>query len=316
MTKPEGRSLGGKRKTVTILMSDLRGFTRLSEERDPEEVVRLLNRYLGRMAEIILRYQGLIDEFIGDAIMVIFGATAPKEDDPLRAVACALAMQSELAGLNREIVAEGWPPLEMGIGINTGPVIVGNIGSAQRVKYGIVGAAVNTTSRIEANSIGGQVLIGEPTYNLTREVVRVEEPRTVMMKGIHRPLVFYPAVSMGPPYDLALPLGERETGEAKLNLPLDCWLLEDKRIVGQPCGGETLTFGRNTIEARLGDHIKPLNDVMLRVSFCLEAHCFNDIYAKVTQVQETPSGPVHRLRITSMAEEDRELLEKWKKETG
>ena len=197
LSNPESRDLGGRRETVTILMSDLRGFTRFSQDRDPEEVVRLLNRYLGRMAEVISRYQGLIDEFIGDAIMVIFGAPAPKGDDPLRAVACALAMQRELAGLNREIVGEDWPPLEMGIGINTGPVILGNIGSSRRVKYGVVGAAVNTTSRIEANSLGGQVLIGESTYELTRETVRAEKPQTAMMKGIHRPLVFYPVTAMG-----------------------------------------------------------------------------------------------------------------------
>ncbi len=316
LTKPESRSLGGKRETVTILMSDLRGFTRLSEEHDPEEVVRLLNRYLGRMSDVILRYHGLIDEFIGDAIMVIFGAPTKREDDPMRAVACGLAMQNELARLNREIMEEGWPTLEMGIGINTGPVIVGNIGSAKRVKYGIVGAAVNTTSRIESNSIGGQVLIGESTYLLTGETVLVEDPRTVMMKGIHRPLVFYPVVSMGAPYNLELTPVEPAGTDTRLNLPVNCWLLEDKRIVGEPCGGETLSFNRNTIEARLADHIKPLTDVMLRLSFCTEAHCFEDIYAKVTNVEQTPDGPIHELKITSMTEEDRNLLEKWRKEAG
>ena len=99
LSNPESRSLGGRRETVTILMSDLRGYTRYAQEQDPEEAVRLLNLFLGRMAGVIQRFQGLIDEFIGDAIMVIFGAPAKRKDDPLRAAACALAMQQELAAL-------------------------------------------------------------------------------------------------------------------------------------------------------------------------------------------------------------------------
>ena len=316
LASPEGRSLGGRRKTVTILMSDLRGFTRLSEERDPEEVVRLLNRYLGRMSEVILAHHGLIDEFIGDAIMVIFGATTQKEDDPLRAVACGVAMQNELVRLNREIVEEGWPPLEMGIGINTGPVIVGNIGSDQRAKYGIVGSTVNTTSRIESNSIGGQILVGESTYNLVKDQVRAEGPKTVMMKGIPHPLVFYPVTAVGEPFSLRLDPVATGVRKTRLSLPLSCWLLEDKRIVGQPCQGETLAVSPNTIEARFKDRLEPLTDVMLRVDFCHDAHCFEDIYAKVVEVRESPEGPVHQLRITSMTEADRDLLDRWRQEVG
>ena len=316
LSNPESRSLGGRRETVTILMSDLRGYTRYAQEQDPEEAVRLLNLFLGRMAGVIQRFQGLIDEFIGDAIMVIFGAPAKRKDDPLRAAACALAMQQELAALNREILEAGGPPLEMGIGINTGPVILGNIGSASRVKYGVVGAAVNTTSRIESNSLGGQVLLGEATYDLIKDAVQVEKPRTAMMKGISRPLVFYPLLAVDEPYHLELPRPGTGPGETRLNLPLSCWLLEDKRIAARSCSGETLTFSGDGLTARLGEPVEPLRDVLLRLEFCLQAHCFRDIYAKVIRVEETPAGPVHQLSITSMAQEDRELLEKWRVEAG
>ena len=129
LESPDGQKIGGHRATVTVLLSDLRGFTSLSENRDPEEMVQHLNRYLERMTKVIVGYNGMIDDFIGDAILVVFGVPEERDDDPFRAVACALAMQNALVELNEETVREGYPPLEMGIGLNTGSVIVGNIGS-------------------------------------------------------------------------------------------------------------------------------------------------------------------------------------------
>ena len=156
LTSPEGRQIGGQQKTVTILMSDLRGFTYMSENNDPEKIVTLLNRYLKCMSEVIVAYGGTIDEFIGDAILAIFGVPEAHDDDPERAVACGIAMQNALNELNADIAKEGYPPLEMGIGINTGQVVVGNIGSEVRMKYGIVGSAVNVAARIESNTTGGE----------------------------------------------------------------------------------------------------------------------------------------------------------------
>ena len=114
-------------------------------------------------------------------------------------------MQKELDALNREIVAEGAPPLEMGIGINTGPVVVGNIGSEERMKYGIVGTTVNTAGRIESQTIGGQVLVGESTYQLISDFADTQAPNSVMMKGLKTPLVTYPVVGlMGEGYNISL----------------------------------------------------------------------------------------------------------------
>ena len=135
------------------------------------------------MTQVIQRYDGVIDEFIGDAILTVFGIPEEKADDPARAVACALAMQQSLADLNRDLLADGLPPLEMGIGINTGPVVVGNLGSEARTKYGIVGTVVNIASRIESNTVGGQVLVGEATYAQVNAQVTAQPPMTVMMKG-------------------------------------------------------------------------------------------------------------------------------------
>jgi adenylate cyclase len=154
--------MGGKRK-ITMLMADLRGFTSLSERLPPERVVTLLNRYLTTMVSVIKQYQGTIDEFIGDAIFVLFGAPIWQEDDAQRAVACGIAMQLAMASVNEQNRQDGLPEIEMGIGIHTGQVVVGNIGSAERTKYGVVGSQVNLTSRIQSCTTGGQTLISEAT---------------------------------------------------------------------------------------------------------------------------------------------------------
>src|SRR5512138_390608 len=156
---PDGLKLGGEKREVTILMSDLRGFTALAERLEATEVVSLLNHYLSAMVEVIQQYGGTIDEIIGDAILVLFGAPMAAEDDARRAVLCALGMQKAMAGVNAHNEQKGWPAVEMGIALHTGEVVVGNIGSVKRSKYGVVGRTINTTARIESFTVGDQIII-------------------------------------------------------------------------------------------------------------------------------------------------------------
>ena len=154
---PTGLQVGGEKRKVTMMMTDLRGFTSLSERLPPDRVVAILNRYLAAMVTIIKRYQGTIDEFIGDAIFVLFGAPVWREDDAQRAIACAVAMQLAMEEVNEEDRKDDLPEVEMGIGIHTGQVVLGNIGSPERMKYGVVGRHVNLTSRIQSYTTGGQI---------------------------------------------------------------------------------------------------------------------------------------------------------------
>ena len=165
LDKPDGLDMGGQLQTVSILMADIRGFTTISESLPPQKVVRLLNNYLGTMAEIIMAHNGTVDEFIGDAILALFGAPVAKADDSNRAVACALAMQAEMEAVNQRNIAQGLPSINIGIGINTGEVIAGNIGSMKRAKYGVVGHAVNVTSRIEDQTGPGEILVAQSTLD-------------------------------------------------------------------------------------------------------------------------------------------------------
>lgn len=184
LERPEGLELGGDLREVTILMSDIRGFTTLSEQLPPDRVVSMLNRYLGAMTDIILRYGGTIDEFLGDAILAVFGAPRRHDDDADRAARCSLEMQSAMAAINASNREEGLPELEMGIALNTGKVIAGNIGSERRSKYGFVGHAMNVTSRIEDVAERGETLIADSTRRALGAAYAFGEVREVKAPGI------------------------------------------------------------------------------------------------------------------------------------
>ena len=191
LEQPEGLELGGDLREVTILMSDIRQFSTICESLAPENVMKMLNTYLGAMSEIIIQHQGTIDEFIGDAILAIFGAPISRPDDADRAVQCALNMQNAIRDINREYTAAGLPEIEMGIGVNTGAVIAGNIGSEKRSKYGIVGHQVNLTARIEERTAGGEILISKSTLDKLHEDYQTGRNELVQVKGINEPVSIF-----------------------------------------------------------------------------------------------------------------------------
>ena len=191
LSAPEELHLGGERREVTILMSDLRGFTVMSDRLTPEKVVMVLNHYLHHMVEIALKWGGTIDEIIGDALLIIFGAPLPLEDHAVRAASCAIDMQLRMAEVNASLEAEGLPAISCGIGLNTGVVVVGNIGSEKRMKYSVVGSPVNLTARIESLTIGGQILASETTTSALGQRGRVDGKLRVNMKGFDKPVTIY-----------------------------------------------------------------------------------------------------------------------------
>jgi len=192
MRRPEASRLGGQKREVVILMSDLRDFTPLSETLTPEETIHLLNHYFSHMIAVIQKRQGIIVDFFGDALLVFFdpldGPIPPCAD---RAIACALEMQKELANFSRENRVAGLPELYMGIGLNAGEVVVGNIGSTTRAKYGIVGAAVNLTHRIQSEAQPGEIALSEPVYALTAHKITVSRSVTVSLKGVREPTLLH-----------------------------------------------------------------------------------------------------------------------------
>ncbi|MFP3869131.1 MAG: adenylate/guanylate cyclase domain-containing protein [Desulfobacteraceae bacterium] len=180
--------LGGERRTVTMLFADLRNFTRFSDATAPEGVVHLLTHHFDAMVNIIAEHGGYVVDFLGDNLFAVFGAPDIDPDHAAQAVKCAVHMQLTRQQLNVAQIQQGLPALEMGIGINSGSCVVGNMGSQARIKYGVVGQAVNMAARIETFTVGGQVLISDMTYRLGQEKITALGPLEVSGKGLRTPL--------------------------------------------------------------------------------------------------------------------------------
>jgi class 3 adenylate cyclase len=192
MRRPETARLGGEKRDVAILISDLRNFTPISETLSPEETIRILNIFFSQMIDVVQRHQGIVVDFFGDGMLVFFdpldGPVAPAVK---RAVDCALEMQRSMRALNAQIRENGLPSVQMGIGVNSGEVVVGNIGSESRAKYGIVGAPVNLTQRIQSMAKGGEVLLSHSAYRHAGKDLMISNSFEAQMKGIREVIKLY-----------------------------------------------------------------------------------------------------------------------------
>jgi class 3 adenylate cyclase len=191
LKSPGGAEIRGELREITILVSDIREFTRTTEFLEPGDVLEIINRYLEVMTDIIMKHGGMIDEFTGDGILVFFGAPTFVPDHCTRAVACALEMQKAMQGLNRGNLRLGLPELQMGIGVNSGQLIVGNIGSEKRKKYGAVGIPINLAFRIQSEAEGGEVLVSPAVFQNLGGDLLVEGTRQCSLKGIEQPVILY-----------------------------------------------------------------------------------------------------------------------------
>lgn len=205
LKRPQALLLGGERRTVAILFADLRDFTPLAESLSPEATVHLVNRFLSRMVDVIQYHEGIIVDFLGDEIMAFFDPLEELLPQTLqRAYHCALDLQTTLTRLNREARSLALPILAMGIGLHTGEVVVGNIGSETRTKYGIVGSAVNVAHRIQGEARGGEVVLSETAYRQLPVKPRCLRTFTAQLRGLQDPL------------NLCVVAGSTETEQDKL----------------------------------------------------------------------------------------------------
>ncbi len=185
---PEGIRLGGVNQKVTVLFCDIRGFTSMSETMQPEKVVEILNEYFSRVTDVIFDHGGTLDKYIGDAAMAIFGAPFSKGNDAANAVQAAIAIQSMIQELNRDAADRGHPELKIGVGINTGVVTAGNIGSSKRLDYTVIGDSVNLASRMCGQAAAGQILVTESTFNEVSAQFALLPLPPVMVKGKSQPI--------------------------------------------------------------------------------------------------------------------------------
>jgi adenylate cyclase len=240
--------------------------------------------------EVIGRHQGTIDEIIGDAILVIFGAPVACDDHAEKAVACGLAMQLAMTEVNRCLVAKGTAELEMGIGVHTGRVIVGNIGSLRRTKYAAVGANVNLAGRIQSFSNGGQVLISEDTRGKIKTPLRIDGQCQVEPKGASRSLRLYEIGAIGEPFGLSLPPRAVSLHPLASPLPVRFTVLEEK-FVGRTVHEGELT-ALSALAAGMESRLRPavLSNLQISVVATPLGNPAGEIYGKVVEsVEGTPS---------------------------
>ena len=185
--------LGGKRAIVTVLFSDIRGFTSLSEKMSAQEVSMILNEYFSEMEPIIRKYNGVINKFIGDAVMAIFGEPIPDANHAQNSVKCAYEMLKKVEYLRGKWLSEGKPKIEIGVGINTGEVFIGNIGTETRMEYTVIGDTVNLASRIESyNKVyKTNLLVSESTYNHVADIADVIKIKDVQIRGKAKKMDIY-----------------------------------------------------------------------------------------------------------------------------
>ena len=188
LENPESFKLGGASQTITILFADIRGFTRISEHAPPEKIVSLLNRYFSAMTEIIFAHGGTLDKYLGDGLMALFGAPTATPDDASNALNAAVAMQRRLLGINRELRDENLPEIGVGMGLHTGEAIIGYIGSDRRSEYTAIGDTVNTSSRLESNALGGEILISDATAKAAHSRYKLKPREAIMVKNRQQPV--------------------------------------------------------------------------------------------------------------------------------
>ena len=288
-------------REVTILLADLRGFTSISEAYAATVVLEILNRYLARMSEIIFRHGGTIDKFMGDSIMVLFGAPVTHEDDVRRAVICAVEMQIAMNAINRDNKQRGVPELFMGIGINTGTVMAGLLGSELYSEYTVIGDEVNLTSRIEAFSLRGQVLISQNTFERCRDFARTADPMDVYVKGKANPVSLREVLAI-PSLNAEVPRQEiRRSPRIEVKISFSYQAIKSKIVVPQIHQGTIRDISYHGVLAELDQELEPYSEIKLALDLSLVGYKATDIYAKVLKTKQQEARYLSALEFTSVS---------------
>lgn len=304
----DGLELGGETREITMIMSDIRGFTRLIADMQPQQVVFFLNRYLGKMVEIIQNHGGIVDEIMGDGIFAFFGAPKPLEDHPARAVACALQMQAVMEEINALNGADGLPPIEMGIAVHTGTVVVANIGSEKRTKYGAVGSEVNLTGRMESYAVGGQVLTSQATFERIPQILEVADVLEIQMKGVALTSVLFDVIGISGPYNIRLPVTKEDLIPLRKNIEVCLYTLDRKTVAGKAIRASITHFSPKRVTISSAYPVSQWEEVKIQILDDNLAPMAGECYAKVISVKHVEGDYECLMRFTSIPQEVIEAL--------
>jgi adenylate cyclase len=292
-------------KEATVLLSDLRGFTTITENYSALQVADMLNRYFTIMCEIIYRHGGTVDKFIGDSIMALFGVPHSTGNDVENAVCCAVEMQLAMDAFNAENKKRDIPDQYMGIGINTGRVLAGWVGSELHSEYTAIGDDINLTSRIEAFTLRGQILIGSNTYEKVKQLIEVKEPMHISVKGKRDPLIIYELCAIGPPYNLTMPGREvRKNLRIDVNLPFKFQICVGKIVSAEFYDGRILNMSTGGMLACTLAEIEPHTNIKFHLDPKITGVEGEDIYGKIIRVNKKQELYEANIEFTAIDSKD------------
>ncbi len=278
LDKPDGLALGGKMENITVMMSDLRGFTAMCETMDPGRVMDMLNHYLTHMVGIIRKHNGTIIEYAGDGILAIFGAPIKSKNHAVDALLCALEMQSAMETVNKCNRRLGYPDLKMGIGLNTGDAIVGNMGSKYALKYNLIGACVNLCGRIEGYTVAGQVFISPYTKAMIPYELECDDQFEVHPKGISESIVISSVRGIGAPYNISIKYDVEKLKYRESPLKVKLFCMNGKHIPKEYSFAYVHAASYKQLLITTKEPLEVHDDIMLRARM--------DFYGKVLRKQE------------------------------
>jgi|SRR3954465_3509436 len=293
--------LGFSTREVTILFADLRGFSAIAEKHPGPVVIQLLNRCFGLMVDIIARHYGIVDKFIGDAIMVIFSADSPQAGDHAwRGVLCGIEMQIAMNELRMRHIEEKAPELYMGIGISSGDVMAGLIGSEAYRAFTIIGEHVNIAARIEALSLRGQILMSEETYAHCREFVHAGAPTAVHVKGKTDLMRVREALGV-PSLGKTVPRQDvRSSPRAQVRIKADYWIVKEKVVSGKEAHGVIHDLGYNGALIQLEEPMPLYTELKLGFDLPNVEERLEQIYGRVVSVLQRDGEALSGIEFTSI----------------
>jgi len=286
---------------ATIVLADIRGFTELTESLPTETVISLLNRYFTTLACVVQRRGGVVDKFMGDAVMALFGVPEHRPDDLLQAIACAVEIQLALAELNVEAEACGEPRVFAGVAVNTGPVMAGSFGSRHYSEYTVIGDTVNVVARMEPFSLRGQVLLSESTLMGAREYLRIGGTNLVRVKGKNKPLPLYELRATNYPRRLVVPLVEaRRSPRIQVDFPVLLKQVVGKEVLNESVTGRARDLGYHGVLLDLPIQLLPCADVTVSLLIGGREEPIADLDAKVIRVKPRTGSFATSLQFNSV----------------
>lgn len=291
LKEPDNREHPAERRVLTVTVAELRGFDKFAAEHEPGSVVNLFNRYLAQMNEVVVRHGGSIDRVGSDTLTIFFDNRMPQSDHAARALACAAEMQQAMSRCNQQNEILRLPPLYMGIGIHSGELVIGAVGATVHRELTVLGAGIETATRIARQSLRGQVLLSDSTYRLVHDFILVGELNTLRVRGRRSPVTIYELLGTTRPRTLTVPRREiRKSPRVLVQMPCYFQRVKGSNTLGAMHCGQVLDVSYHGLRMISPVPLEATGEIMMSLSLQLLGNRTSDIYARVVTADAEQQG--------------------------